>query len=112
VDVERILHRLFHVEDALVRAIEALQTLARKVDNLMAVSQDIRDLLKRIDAATNEVAARLKALADDLEGGVSAADAKEIQGEIASLATHLESVARDPGNPVPPLPPEQPPAQP
>jgi len=64
----------------------------------MAVSKQIQDFSDRVNAATNEIAADLKALRDKLAAGatMSAEDAAVLDGIVANL----ELMGKDPENPV------------
>jgi hypothetical protein len=80
------------------------ETLEQKVDQLMAVSQEIKSLVSQIDAATNEIAADLTALRDQIAGGVDAATAEEIRAGLQTQVERLTALGQDPANPVPPTP--------
>lgn len=59
---------------------------------LMAVSAQIQAFSDRVNAATNEIAADLKALRDRIASGLSAEDAALLDG----LAAKLEAMGQDP----------------
>lgn len=63
----------------------------------MAVSAQIQAFSDRVNAATNEIAADLKALRDKIAAGtpLSPEDAAVLDG----LATRLEAIGVDPENP-------------
>jgi hypothetical protein len=51
--------------------------------------------LAKIDTATNNIAADIKALKDKIGTGMSDADVAEVQGILDSTATKLEAIAAD-----------------
>jgi SMC interacting uncharacterized protein involved in chromosome segregation len=56
---------------------------------------DMLAALAKIDAATNNIAADIKALKDKIGTGMSDADVAEVQGILDSTATKLEAIAAD-----------------
>ena len=89
----------------LKRVINLLLHLERKADALMAVAQDIKDLITKVDVATTKIAERITELMDQLDGGVSASEAEEIKSQLQPLVDQLEAMGKDPNDPVPPPPP-------
>lgn len=80
-----------------------LDALIRKADQLMALSQQMTDLLAAIDTATNGVAARLASLA------AARPDDPALVAALQAEVTKLQGLAADPANPVPaPIPPVSP----
>lgn len=68
----------------------------------MAVLQEVKDVLGRIDKATNDVAAKLDKLADQIaKGGLTAAEEDGVVTELRATADRLETLGKDPANPVP-----------
>lgn len=57
--------------------------------------------LKRIDDATNAVAARLDKLSEQLKNGLSAEEAAQVVAQLQADADRLEVLGKDPANPVP-----------
>ncbi len=66
-----------------------------------AVSQEITAFAGRIDTATNQIAAKLSSLAQQL---ADAGTVAEVQTILSPVVTALEAVAADPANPTPPIP--------
>lgn len=102
---DRTLELLKAILEHEIRTDRRLAALTEKVDELMTVTTEVRALTARIDEATNAIGARLQALADRLEGDISAADAALIKADLEAEATRLEAMGRDPANPIPPEPP-------
>lgn len=71
----------------------------------MSKATEIQAVLDQVDTATNEVAADLQALRDQLAGGVTADEATGIQARLTALADRLTVMGKDPENPAPPAPP-------
>jgi hypothetical protein len=106
-------HYLHNDDDERIARIETL------LERLMAVTQEVRDVLQRVDATTNTIAAgtanvaqRIDALAARVVGGISDADAQDIKAQLMQSADRLEAVSttltelgKDPANPIPPVPP-------
>lgn len=77
---------------------ETLQRIERKID---AMHEEFNAVIKRIDEATNAIADEIKALKDQISGGLSADEAGPILATLDSLAGKLETIGHDPNNPVP-----------
>lgn len=83
-------------------ALDALKNQGQKLSIIMANLQDFKDLLSRVDVATNNIAEDLKRLAAQIEaGGLSAKDEFEISEALKLAAEKLEAVAAV--NPEPPV---------
>ena len=68
----------------------------------MGALEDFEAVLGRIDTATNDVAADLRKLRDDLaNAGLSVEQEAAVLGKLDAAATALEAVAADPADPVP-----------
>ena len=93
--------RLKRLEQGQERVLSLLWSIRAMGEQQMAISQDIKDLLKKIDAATNDVAARIQKLSDQLAGGVTPEAALEIQAGLQAEVDRLTAMATDPANPVP-----------
>lgn len=70
----------------------------------MPVPQDLADVLKRIDADTDAVAATVKSLDAMISTAMTQADVDTVKATLAAVATRLEATAADPNVPVPPGP--------
>lgn len=83
-------------------ALDALKNQGQKLSIIMANLKDFKDLLSRVDVATNNIAEDLKRLAAQIEaGGLSAKDEFEISEALKLAAEKLEAVAAV--NPEPPV---------
>ena len=83
-------------------ALDALKNQGQKLSIIMANLQDFKDLLSRVDVATNNISEDLKRLAAQIEaGGLSAKDEFEISEALKLAAEKLEAVAAV--NPEPPV---------
>lgn len=75
-------------------ALDMLKNQGRKIESIMSNLQDFKDLLTRVDVATNNIAEDLKRLAAQVEaGGLSAKDEFEISEALKLAAEKLEAVA-------------------
>lgn len=75
-------------------ALDMLKNQGHKLSIIMANLQDFKDLLTRVDVATNNIAEDLKRLAAQIEaGGLSEADEAEISEALKLAAEKLEAVA-------------------
>lgn len=72
----------------------------------MAAAEQLRGMLAEINEATNNIAADIDRLLDQLEGGVSAADATALIAEFRPVVDQLKAVAAE----IPETPPVEPPA--
>lgn len=78
----------------LIVALDMLKNQGRKIESIMANLQDFKDLLTRVDEATNNIAEDLKRLAAQIEaGGLSEKDEAEISEALKLAAEKLEAVA-------------------
>jgi len=88
----------------LIVALDMLKNQGRSIQSIMASIQDFQDQLNRIGAATDNIAADLVRLADQIaNGGLSAADETAIVESLRAAAEKLEGVAAI--NPEPPIEP-------
>ena len=81
--------------------VRALTTIIAQGEAQMAVSQAVIDALAKLDKATNDIAAKLQTLADQIKVGMTQADVDSVVGSINTEADKLEGLAADPANPVP-----------
>ena len=80
-----------------------LDSIIEKLEKIMALGQDILDLLNRIDIATSAIAARIQKLIDLLtkaSGGLTAEEAQAIADKLSVETAALEAMGKDPANPV------------
>lgn len=87
--------------NALTRGVAALHIQG---DKIMAISKELQDAIAAIDAATNNVAARITDLSGQITTGMSQADVDAVVAQLNTEATKLNTIAADPNNPVPPTP--------
>ena len=78
----------------LIVALDMLKNQGRQIQTIMANLQEFKDLLTRVDEATNNIAEDLKRLAAQIEaGGLSEKDEAEISEALKLAAEKLEAVA-------------------
>lgn len=83
--------------------------LIQKVDNLFLslkglntqMHEKFEELRQRLDTATNGIAAELKALKDQISGGLSASEAQKVVDDMTPLIERLEGMGKDENNPIP-----------
>lgn len=105
-DRDRLDVHLFLEDDALdlLRGIlRRLKTIEDQGARLMALTQETKDLLGRVDAATTQVGLRIQNLIDQINSG-TVTDQAEIVSILSPIADHLTEFAHDPANPFPALP--------
>lgn len=68
----------------------------------MAFNDDIDSRMTQMDAATNEIAADLQTLRDQIAAGVSEADKAAVLSKLDDKIARLHQLGQDPTNPVPP----------
>ena len=86
----------------LIVGLDMLKNQGRQIQTIMANIKDFQDQLDRIGVATDNIAADLVRLADQIEkGGLSAADETAIVDSLRAAAEKLEGVAAV--NPEPPV---------
>jgi len=96
------------VTDMLGRILTRLGVLEAQGERLVMAGAELKAGMKRIDAATTNIAADLKRLKDKVGTGMTDAEVADVQAAIDAQATRLEGMANDPDNPDPPV--EVPPA--
>ncbi len=107
--LERILHRLNHLDDR-VDGIRCdlkrrFDSLDEKVEALMALVDDLKTALQKVADATTKVSNRMDELIAQLQNNALTAEQKtEILGDLQELADHLDAMGTNPTNPVPPEP--------
>lgn len=71
------------------------------------VRQEVKDFAARMDAATNNLAADIQRIKDQLAAAGKLTD--EEKAELERIASRAEAMANDPDNPDPEAPPVEPP---
>lgn len=85
-------HIHYHCDNS--RVVELLQIQAVKIQTIMTQLEMFKDLLLRLEAATTNIAADIKRLADQVAaGGLSEKDELEISAALKLAAEKLEEVA-------------------
>ncbi len=93
---------LQEISRALHTITTSLAALHAQGEALMAVSQELKDAMKKVDVATTALGARFQALADRLVNDPSPAEVAQVAAEISADADKLNAIGADPTNPVPP----------
>jgi hypothetical protein len=100
-------HHYFHfVNDETNVTLHAINS---KLDKLMALTeQQFNEVFARIDTATNNIAARITKLEEDIKGlGLAAEVEARLLARTEGMATTLEALGKDPETvPVPEVPAE------
>lgn len=79
-----------------------VRDIAQQIQFIMATLAEFKAALDKITAATDNIAADLKRLADKIEqGGISATDEAELLATLNAAATKLEEVAAINSEPTP-----------
>lgn len=79
-----------------------LEHLKEKLQLIMATIEDFSAVLARIDTATNQIAADLKALKDQIAGaGLSAAVEADVLAQLDAKAKALEAIGKSTAPPTP-----------
>ena len=85
--------------------IEGMAELTKSINHLgsviMALSQDLKDLTKKIDDATNKIAARIDALMSRLTNSLTDTELADIKSGFQAEVDKLTALGSDPANPVP-----------
>lgn len=98
-DLTEVLARLDSIAESQERVLEELE-MAKYGD--AATLAAVKEVLARINDATNAIAAKIQALTDRLNApGLTEAETNEIKADLAVLQSQLEALAADPENPVP-----------
>lgn len=70
----------------------------------MALSQDFKDLAKKIDDATNLVAGRISTLSGQIKNSMTDAEVADVKAGFQAEIDKLTALGADQTNPVPPNP--------
>lgn len=70
-------------------------------EKVMALSQDIKDLAKKIDDATTAVANRLDALSNQIKNSMTDQEVADVKASLQAEVDRLTVLGQDPNNPVP-----------
>jgi hypothetical protein len=81
-------------------AVGLMLVLLWRMERLMAISQQILDLLARGDAATSAMAARIQKLIEAVGTGMSEQDVEALKAALGAEADKLDALGKDPANPV------------
>lgn len=88
--------------DTILYLLKGLKAQGR---NIMSAADDIKILVTDLNAATNEVAARIQVLTDQLAAGGTPQELADIKAALAAEIARLKALGQDPNNPVPVVPP-------
>lgn len=95
----------FKVRSQLNRIEAKLGLLIERVEQFMAtVSQDLKDLSKKFDDATNAVAARIDTLVAGLKNSMTDQELADAKAGFQAEIDRLTVLGQNPNNPVPPTP--------
>lgn len=83
------------------RVIHLLSNMLARLECLEMASAEIKAILKRIDDATNNIAADIRGLKDGVKVGMSEAEVADVQALAEASAQRLEGIAADTADPVP-----------
>ena len=78
-----------------------LRRILAQGESLLMASAELKAALKKIDTATDNIAADIVRLKARIGTGMSDAEVADVQAEADRLATKLEGIAADPENPDP-----------
>ena len=85
--------------------IEGMTELTKSIHHLgstiVALSQDLKDLIGKIDTATNKIAERIDALMSRLTNSMTDAELTEVKAGFQAEIDKLTALGADPVNPVP-----------
>lgn len=101
----RVETALWHIHLMLHAQSEVLQCLTRKVDYIMAVTDDLKVILKDLDAETTDIATNIANMAAKIKNSMTDAEVSDIKSGFGTLGDRLKTLAADPTVPVPPVPP-------
>ncbi len=83
-----------------------LTNLARKVDSLMALSQDLLDLAKKLDDECTAIGLVITNLVAKLQdASITPEEKQKVFDALNAVSARLTVLGSDPQNPVPPAPP-------
>jgi uncharacterized coiled-coil DUF342 family protein len=72
-----------------------------QLEVLLMASEELKAVLARIDAATNNIAEDIRRIKEQIGTGMTSAEVAEVQAEAEALAVKLEALAADTEDPIP-----------
>jgi hypothetical protein len=87
------------------RLLHLLLGIDKKADILMALADDLKAGIAKLDDETNQVAANIANLASRIKNSLTDQEVADIQAALTAESDRLTTLAKDPTNPVPPAPP-------
>jgi ribosome-associated translation inhibitor RaiA len=78
-----------------------LADLYRQGRRILMASAELKAALKKIDLATDNIAADITRLKERIQPGMTEAEVAEVQALAEALVAKLEGIAADPDNPDP-----------
>ena len=72
-----------------------------QLDVLLMANEELKAVLARIDAATNNIAEDIRRIKEQIGTGMTSEEVAEVQAEAEALAVKLEALAADTADPVP-----------
>jgi len=88
-------------DDLAERVSWSLDQIHARLEYLDMAAADVKAVLKRIDTATDNIAADIKRLKDVIKPGMTDQEVADVQEEAERIAGKLEGIAADPDNPDP-----------
>ncbi len=81
--------------------LKKLNAILALLEKIMALSQDIKDLTTKLDAATTAVATRLDKLQASIKNSMTDAEVADVKSGIQAEIDKLTLMGQDPVNPIP-----------
>jgi peptidoglycan hydrolase CwlO-like protein len=81
-----------------------LSDLQQKVNTIVALADDLKASIAKLDTETTAVAANIAAIAAKIHNSMTDAEVAEVQASFQTLGDRLTTLAVDPTVPVPPPP--------
>ncbi|MES2342333.1 MAG: hypothetical protein V4597_11690 [Pseudomonadota bacterium] len=81
---------------------EVLRLLRRIEERIMALADDLKAGLKKLDDETTAIGALITTLSGKVKNSMTDAEVAEVTGQLDAISARLTSLAVDPLNPVPP----------
>ncbi len=85
--------------------IKKLELILQRLEKLMAVADDIKAALANLDAETTAIGALITKLSSGIKNSMTDAEVADVKAGFATLSDRLTTLAVDPTQPVPPVPP-------
>ncbi len=98
---EDVLHVLQRIEQKVDRNYHLIKAVLKEGEILMALADDLKVSIAKLDAETTAIAGVIADLASRVHNSMTDAEVADVKGSLTALSDKLTTLGVDPTNPVP-----------